>query len=91
MYTPIQPPLLDQKTILRMVGIGSRETLSRWIRHGQFPAPIHVGGGRLRWLRSEVEAWIADRALARDKARSVPSKKPRVLVVSPVQGVLPHV
>lgn len=90
MLAPIQPALLDQKTILRMIGIGSRETLSRWIRHGQFPAPIHVGGGRLRWLRSEVEAWIADRAVARDTERRAPSQKERRVATSAVPGVRSH-
>jgi prophage regulatory protein len=90
MHAPIQPSLLDQKTILRMIGIGSRETLSRWIRHGQFPAPIHVGGGRLRWLRVEVEAWIADRAVARDTERGAPSRETRRVAARTGTGVRSH-
>jgi prophage regulatory protein len=90
MHAPIQPSLLDQKTILRMIGIGSRETLSRWIRHGQFPAPIHVGGGRMRWLRVEVEAWIADRAVARDAERGPPPKEVRGVAARAGTGVRSH-
>ena len=90
MHAPIQPSLLDQNTVLRIIGIGSRETLSRWIRNGQFPAPIHVGGGRLRWLRSEVEAWIADRAMARDAERTSQSPNARGVVARPRLGVRPH-
>ncbi len=57
--------LIDQKATLRMVGVGSRETLARWIRRGLFPPPIHVGGGRLRWVLAEVEAWIEAKRLER--------------------------
>lgn len=50
--------LLNQKEAMRLVGVGSRETLDRWVRRGLFPPPIKVGGGRLRWVPAEVEAWL---------------------------------
>lgn len=62
--------LLTQKQVMRLVGIGSRETLSRWVRRGQFPPPIVLAGGGLRWLRSEVENWITREARARDISRN---------------------
>jgi predicted DNA-binding transcriptional regulator AlpA len=57
--------LLNQKQVMRMLFVGSRETLSRWVRQGLFPPPIRIGGGQLRWLRSEVDAWIAAQAASR--------------------------
>ncbi|MFQ3664504.1 MAG: helix-turn-helix domain-containing protein [Sphingomonadaceae bacterium] len=57
--------LLNQKQVMRMLAVGSRETLSRWIRQGLFPPPIRIGGGQLRWIRREVDAWIAAKAASR--------------------------
>jgi prophage regulatory protein len=34
-------------------------------RAGQFPRRVQVGAGRVAWLESEVEAWIAAKAAAR--------------------------
>jgi predicted DNA-binding transcriptional regulator AlpA len=61
--------LLDLKTVCRYFG-GTRPidpaTLYRGIKKGRYPAPIHVGPGSSRWLRSEIqatlEAMIAGRA-----------------------------
>jgi len=53
--------LINQKATMRMVGVGSRETLARWIRKGLFPLPIKIGCGQLRWIKAEIEAWIRKR------------------------------
>ena len=66
--------LLNQKQVMRLVNIGSRETLSRWVRRGLFPIPLRVGGGRLRWLEIEIIEWIARRAAARKSADAVSQK-----------------
>ncbi len=51
--------LLDRPAVCRYFG-GSRPinpaTLYRGIRAGRLPAPIKVGPGASRWLRSECEA-----------------------------------
>jgi predicted DNA-binding transcriptional regulator AlpA len=75
--------LITQKAVMKLVGIGSRETLDRWVRRGLFPLPIRVGGGRLRWVLAEVEAWIearkTDRAsnvsLAKGQGRSFSERR----------------
>lgn len=50
--------LLDSKSVCRYFG-GTRPidpaTLYRGIKKGRYPAPIHVGPGSSRWLRSECE------------------------------------
>lgn len=68
-----QSTLLNQKQVMRMLSVGSRETLSRWIRQGLFPPPIKIGRGQLRWLRREVEDWIAAQAAARGGRASATS------------------
>jgi predicted DNA-binding transcriptional regulator AlpA len=51
--------LLDRDAACRFFG-GTRPinaaTLYRGIRRGRYPAPVKVGPGSSRWLRSECEA-----------------------------------
>jgi prophage regulatory protein len=70
--------LLAQKKVLQLVGVASRETLDRWVRQGRFPPPIRIGGGRLRWVVSEVEAWIEARKAERAPNVSAPALTPKV-------------
>jgi prophage regulatory protein len=44
----------------------SAATIWRRVADGSFPKPLYVGPKMPRWLASEVEAWIADRAALRD-------------------------
>lgn len=76
--------LVTQKEVLRLIGIGSRETLSRWIRLGHFPAPILVGGGRLRWVLAEVEHWVEARM-----AQRVTGKQPQASLPKPQDLPMP--
>jgi prophage regulatory protein len=48
-------------SVLARTGTKSRVTLWRRVRAGTFPAPVDVGGGRIAWVRSEVDAWIESR------------------------------
>lgn len=65
----MQDDLLDRAAACQFFG-GSRPidaaTLYRGIRAGRYPAPIKIGPGSSRWLRSECEtalqAMIAGRA-----------------------------
>ena len=43
----------------------SRSTLYVLMRSGGFPRPLKVGLRHNRWLASEVEEWIEERAAAR--------------------------
>jgi predicted DNA-binding transcriptional regulator AlpA len=69
----IQPveALLHPNDLMRSFGI-SRTTLDKWVKAGHFPAPIEIGmprrqgwATRVAWLKSEVDAWILERAAAR--------------------------
>ena len=71
--------LLTQRTVMVMIGIGSRETLARWMRRGQFPRPIKVGGGGLRWLPSDIETWLRTCAIQRDQRSQVMSSTGRTV------------
>lgn len=51
--------LADVRRVLRV----SRHTVDRMCQRNEFPRPFKVGGLR-RWLRADVEKWIADRAAA---------------------------
>jgi hypothetical protein len=51
--------LLDRLSVWRLFG-GNRPidaaTLYRGIKAGKFPAPVKIGPGASRWLRSQCEA-----------------------------------
>ena len=60
--------LLDRDATCRFFG-GTRPinpaTLYRGVRKGTYPAPVKVGPGSSRWLRSECEAALAQMAEGR--------------------------
>lgn len=62
--------IYTKKQVLALIGC-SKETLRRHVAGGFFPQPISLTPGpnpawcRKGWLKSEVEAWLADRAEAR--------------------------
>jgi prophage regulatory protein len=51
----------DLKRVLEQTSL-SRSTIYREIAGGRFPRPHRLSLGRVGWLRSEVEAWMAARA-----------------------------
>jgi predicted DNA-binding transcriptional regulator AlpA len=61
--------LLDRAAVCRLFG-GTRPinpaTLYRGIRLGRYPAPVKIGPGSSRWLRSECEAVLASMVEARN-------------------------
>lgn len=53
-------------TILRLPAVKaitglSRSTIYARIAEGTFPKSVSLGGRAVGWLRSEVEAWLAER------------------------------
>jgi predicted DNA-binding transcriptional regulator AlpA len=58
-----EPDLLTMRETCRKIGGTARpidpSTLYRGIKAGRYPAPIKVGPGSSRWLRSEVDAALA--------------------------------
>lgn len=74
---PSPSKLITQKEVMKLLGVGSRETLDRWIRQGLFTPPIRIGGGRLRWVLAEVEAWIEARKAERSPNSTVRGFAPK--------------
>ena len=52
--------------VLEMIGM-SKPSVYLKIKAGTFPQPIKLGPKASGWLLQEVEAWIAERAKARDE------------------------
>lgn len=52
--------LLRLKDVLHRVGLG-RSTIYRWMDEGKFPKPHSIGDYAVRWLESDVDAWIASK------------------------------
>ncbi|WP_367079188.1 AlpA family transcriptional regulator [Luteitalea sp.] len=63
--------LLRLRDVLAVVGL-SRAHVYHLVQHGLFPPPIPLGSNCVRWVQSEVHAWVEGRiASARDaRARS---------------------
>lgn len=68
---PIQPMLLREAEVAALVGYSPR-TLRAWVSAGKFPRPIRQPDATLhstkRWLRSEIEAWVAKLAENREES-----------------------
>jgi excisionase family DNA binding protein len=59
-----QSALLTMKEVLRLTRLG-RSTIYRFISAGSFPEKIKFGRAS-RWLRTDVDKWIADQTARRD-------------------------
>ncbi|MCI0464711.1 MAG: helix-turn-helix domain-containing protein [Gemmataceae bacterium] len=57
--------LLSKKQVARMLGVCVR-TVQRYLALAQFPTPVRLPHGHLRWRRSEVEAFLD--SLPREKS-----------------------
>jgi len=55
--------LIRLREVRMRVGLGA-STVYRYLAAGKFPRPVEIGGGRVAWLESEIDAWIASRAEA---------------------------
>jgi predicted DNA-binding transcriptional regulator AlpA len=54
---PKYPRLISKPELLERLGV-SYPTLWNWMRRGTFPRSRQLGG-KVAWIESEVEAWIA--------------------------------
>jgi prophage regulatory protein len=52
--------LIRLREVRTRVGLGA-STVYRYLAAGKFPRPVAIGGGRVAWLESEIDAWIASR------------------------------
>lgn len=74
--------LLTYAQVCVIVGF-CENTVRKWVKNGEFPEPLYFGDD-VRFLASEIEAWILDRANSRGKKqanskRLEPSLKKEVL------------
>ncbi|WP_258168447.1 AlpA family transcriptional regulator [Paraburkholderia sp. BL21I4N1] len=60
MGTKARKPALFAFGRCARVGLGA-STVYRYLAAGKFPKPVEIGGGRVAWLESEIDAWIANR------------------------------
>lgn len=49
--------LLRIADVKEKVGLGT-STIYRKISAGEFPLPVDIGGGKVRWRESAIDAWI---------------------------------
>lgn len=57
--------LIDSRGVAAVLGLSHAESVATYRkRHASFPAPVvDMGAGRcLLWVRSDVEAWAAQRS-----------------------------
>lgn len=53
--------LMRKQEVMDRCGIKASSTLYSMIQVSNFPAPIHINGGRAAyWVEAEIEAYIAD-------------------------------
>ena len=57
-YSRTGDEFADLKRVLKQTSL-SRSTLYREVAGGRFPKPHRLSRGRVGWLCSEVEAWMA--------------------------------
>lgn len=49
---------------LQAKGYGSRFTIWRKVRIGEFPTPIDLGNGRIAWREQDILEWLESREIA---------------------------
>lgn len=59
--------ILRRKQVEARTGL-SRSTIYAGVRAGTFPKPIQLGAQSVGWLSSEIEGFLRERVVARDKA-----------------------
>ena len=55
--------LLRLREVIALTGL-SRSTIYRKMRDGTFPDALKIGARAVRWLESEIQAWLAARPRA---------------------------
>jgi len=48
--------MLKIRDVLVRYGV-TKPTIYRWMKEGLFPAPVKIGGGTVRWLEADLEAF----------------------------------
>ena len=58
------PDLLTVDDVAELLKV-SRSTVYEYLKRDHLPQPVKIGPRLARWLRQEVEEWIAEQAAAR--------------------------
>ena len=53
----VSETLLRRRDVEQIVGL-SRSTIYLKMSRGEFPRPVSVGSGSVRWLASDVDRWV---------------------------------
>lgn len=67
-------PLLSLTTIARQLDVSERRVL-RWLRAGQFPAPVELPDGGRQWRAASVAAWVAELPTAQRRIATAPTEQ----------------
>lgn len=51
--------LLRLREVISTLGFGSRTTIWRAVKRGDFPQPVIIGRNSIGWRADEIEAWVA--------------------------------
>ena len=65
--------LLRRPDVEQRCGV-TRSTIYRLMDEERFPRPIHVGPKAVRWLESDIDAWMASRPRAEGRTRRSPAR-----------------
>ena len=55
--------LMRRQEVEKITGLG-RSSIYRLMQKGDFPRPVRVGPAAVRWMESEVTAWVESRPVA---------------------------
>ena len=57
--------LIKLKEVMHMTGL-ARPTIYKFIKAGEFPKQVSLGGRAVAWVEAEVEEWVLEKIEARD-------------------------
>jgi len=67
----VSAPLLTARQVADLLGFKSPETILRWHRKGNLPS-IPMPSGAIRFRESDLDAWLEERAMPRQRASPTP-------------------
>lgn len=50
--------LLTIEEVMALTGYKSRSSIYRLVRQKRCPAPVLIGGGRVRWRANAIQEWL---------------------------------
>ena len=62
----MQERLLRRREVEKITGV-SRSSIYRLMQESDFPRPVRIGPGAVRWKASDINAWMESRPVARSE------------------------